>query len=58
VFEVGKLKKIMSKKEWHAPVMQLVDVKAATQGNGAPRSPGDACNYAVLSSTAKCISGA
>ena len=35
----------MSKKEWRKPVVQTVDAKAATQGNGNRWIPGDACNY-------------
>jgi hypothetical protein len=47
----------MSKKEWRTPAIQIAEIKAATQGNGSPRSPGDACNYAILSSNIKCVSG-
>jgi len=46
----------MSKKVWQAPVVQIAEVKASTQGNGPRSTPGDDCNYA-LPGTAKCVSG-
>ncbi|SET81191.1 hypothetical protein [Oceanicella actignis] len=42
------------KQAWQAPRLTKVEVKAATQGNGKPKNPGDACGYAALGSTAKC----
>ena len=35
----------MTKKEWRKPVLQTVDAKAATKGNGNREIPGDLCNY-------------
>ncbi|MGG7566076.1 hypothetical protein ACQ5SO_07945 [Rhodovulum sp. DZ06] len=35
----------MSKKVWRKPIIQTVDAKSATKGNGNRSIPGDDCNY-------------